>query len=326
MSIALFNPCFLTARPEVAVRNETWVGCPAAICSVSDGSPFAHAWHGFGRAGHTSASVAASHGSLSPDTSATFSEGFWWGRLPPRLLAALAASGIDSPSKLRATSDTVILSALSWADFSAYQDLLTECRRPEAPRAFDIYRLLARCPGIAGTFQISDIRQGQVPKATSSRPTPSQMKHAGWDARAICDAVADARASAGVQQSSAKTYDSHLHGVEFVCGVLGESPLPADLATIRRVSSVVGNPSTLRGWLAAWKRLHTIARLQWLGDRGPFLLAVRTGLRHCVGPPPPQKRCRRALVPPRGRGDAPSMVGCWSILRDCILLRLAGSV
>ena len=96
--------------------------------------------------------VAASHGSLSPDTSATFSEGFWWGRIPPRLLAALAASGIDSPSKLRATSDTVILSALSWADFSAYQDLLAECRRPEAPRAFHIYRLLARCPGIAGTF------------------------------------------------------------------------------------------------------------------------------------------------------------------------------
>ena len=227
-----------------------------------------------------------------------------WFRLPHGFLTALAAVGIDSLQKLRDAPESQILQAFCWNDYSAYQDLILEMRRPDGPSAFHVFRLLAKHPAIPGSFQICDFHPIARQAAAGHRhATPScnvgalqALKRSGWDARVVCDAVADARANAGVRESSAKTYDSHLRGIQFVCLILGEAPLPASLDTIRRVSSVVGNPSTLRGWLAAWRRLHLIARVPWAGDRDPFLVAVRTGLRHCVGPSPPKKRCRRALV------------------------------
>ena len=96
--------------------------------------------------------------------------------------------------------------------------------------------------------------------------------------------------------STAQTYDFHLRQIRRACSVLGECALPAHLDTVRRVTSVVGNPSTLRGWLAAWRRIHCLARLAWAGDRDPVLLAVRVGLRQTLGPAPPRQRCRRPLL------------------------------
>ena len=143
------------------------------------------------------------------------------------------------------------------------------------------------------------------------------LRREGWDLRSICDSVADARANAGVQESSARTYDAHLRGVEVVCGLLGECAFPAKLETIRRVSSVVGNPTTLRGWLAAWRRLHCVVRLPWAGDRDPFLISVRTGLRRCIGPTPPKKRCRKGLL--RRLATAAVQRQWWSAGAFCVL-------
>ena len=218
--------------------------------------------------------------------------GDFWSRIPLPLLAALAKGGIDSAKKLREAPESALLKILPWLVFTQYEDLLSELRRPEGSSEFNLFRMLAKYPAPPGSLQIGDLAPA-ASSARASRATPSsnmgalqQLKRQGWDPRAVCDAIADARANAGVRPSSANTYDSHLRGVDFVCGVLDESPLPASLATIRRVSSVVGNPSTLRGWLAAWRRLHLIARLPWPGDRDPFLLAVRAGLRHNIGPAP----------------------------------------
>lgn len=73
-------------------------------------------------------------------------------------------------------------------------------------------------------------------------------------------------------------------------------PLPATLDTIRRVTSVVDNPSILRGWLSAWRRLHCIARSAWAGDKDPFLVAIHSGLRLSLGPPSPRHGCRKSLL------------------------------
>ena len=72
--------------------------------------------------------------------------------------------------------------------------------------------------------------------------------------------------------------------------------LPAELDTIRRVTSVVNDPSTLRGWLAAWRLLHVCARFPWMGDRDPCLVAIRTGLHKRLGPLPLKRRCRKHLL------------------------------
>ena len=247
----------------------------------------------------------------------------FWSRIPLPLLAALAKGGIDSAAKLREAPAAAVLKILPWQVYTQYEDLLSELRRPEGSSVFSLFRVLAKYPAPPGSLQIGDLAPA-VGSARASRATPSsnvsalqQLKRQGWDPRAVCDAVADARANAGVRPSSANTYDSHLRGVEFVCGVLAEAPLPASLATIRRVSSVVGNPSTLRGWLAAWRRLHLIARLPWAGDRDPFLLAVRAGLRHNIGPTPPKKRCRRGTV--RRLAAAATQQHLWEVGAFCVL-------
>jgi hypothetical protein len=134
-------------------------------------------------------------------------------------------------------------------------------------------------------------------------PTPSfgiaylyAAGRAGIDLAQFCDQIADARAGSAVRESTAHMYNSHLRQIFRVCELLHACGLPASLATIRRVSSAVGNPSTLRRWLAAWRRLHCVARLRWEGDGDPFLLAVRTGLRQTLGPQLPKKRCQKQLL------------------------------
>ena len=78
--------------------------------------------------------------------------------------------------------------------------------------------------------------------------------------------------------------------------LLGEQWLPASYVTIRRVTSIVNNPSTLRGWLAAWRHLHVMASLPWLGDGDLFLRAVRIGLVKHMGPAPMRKRMRASRL------------------------------
>ena len=78
-----------------------------------------------------------------------------------------------------------------------------------------------------------------------------------------------------------------------------------------------GERLNTQGLAGGWKRLHLMARLPWSGDRDPFLVAVRTGLRHCVGPSPPKKRCRRALV--RRLAAAAAQAQWWDVGALCVL-------
>ena len=67
---------------------------------------------------------------------------------------------------------------------------------------------------------------------------------------------------------------------------------------IRRVSAVVNNPSTLRGWLSAWLQLHILSQATWAGDGDAQLYAARAGLSRQVGPIPPRGRMRRHSLCP----------------------------
>lgn len=230
-----------------------------------------------------------------------------WSRLPLPLLAALNSVGVRALSDLAALPGEGVPAALRGGVFVPFFGVIAELRRPGGPESASLFRLLLREPGAGGKVHLHDLLASSlgVPAAAVRRagPTPSSniaMLHlarsSGLDPRPFCDAVADARAGAAVRDSTACTYDSHLLQVGRACEALGESPLPASLATIRRVTSVVGHPSTLRGWLAAWRRLHCRARVPWAGDRDPFLVAVRTGMRKALGPPPVRMRCRKDLL------------------------------
>lgn len=185
---------------------------------------------------------------------------------------------------------------------ASLRGFLSELRQLHSLDLFHAYRLSVLLPCTSAST-ISALALSHSPTGWLGPPRPSanisalnQLVASGVDPRPYCDAVADARVGTAVAPSTSATYDSHLKQIHRTCLALGECPLPASLDTIRRVTAVVENPSTLRGWLAAWRRLHCVARIAWAGDRDPFLIAIHAGLRRSLGPPPPRQRCRKGLL------------------------------
>ena len=242
-----------------------------------------------------------------------------WHRLPFGILDALSRLGIACMSDLLSAPADVRARIRAHPCSEQSAALVEELLQPDGPDIFTVLRLslweapqrrvvhlenALPCPG-----PVRPRRAGQTPSWNISLLQAAARE--GADIRTICDRIADSRASSSVQESSSTTYDSHLRQIHRICRILGEPAFPASLGTIRRVSSVVGHPSTLRGWLAAWRRLHNSARLAWAADRDPFLTAVQAGLRRHLGPAPPRARCRRSLL--RKILIAAAGAGSWEI-------------
>ena len=212
----------------------------------------------------------------------------WWSLLPVKLLSALSLRGINCFKDVhaKAESDWKVL-RLS-PNMTPFGVLLDQLRQTTELDEFTLHRLLLACPGTSGGLHLCDVlAAGAIKKRPDqwvSKPSANisaleRLRAAGVDPRPWCEAVATARVRSAVAPSTAETYDSHLRQIRRACLALDVCPLPATLETIRCVSSIVSHPSTLRGWLAAWRRLHCTARQAWAGDRDPFLLAIRMGLR-----------------------------------------------
>ena len=228
----------------------------------------------------------------------------FWHRLPPAVFQILGKYGIFSPHSLLEAPGEVRSLVVGECVGGPYAAVIDALFQPGGPDVFTLLRLSLRDPSRRRASHLVDALPGVGPASTRrAGPTPSQNMiflqaaiQQGLDIRAACDRVADSRATASVQESSANTYDSHLRQIHRACQILGEPAFPASIETIRRVSSLVGHPSTLRGWLAAWRRLHHTARIPWPADRDPFLVAVQGGLRRSLGPAPTRARCRRLLL------------------------------
>ena len=141
---------------------------------------------------------------------------------------------------------------------------------------------------------------GAIGDSCTRRPVPTQTlglltraKASGQDINSILDSVVDSRAGPAVTESTARTYHSHLNQIRAACELLGVTVCPATILTIRRASAIVNNPSTLRGWLSAWRQLHILARVLWVGDSDPHLYAARAGLTRQIGPAPARGRMRK---------------------------------
>ena len=173
-----------------------------------------------------------------------------------------------------------------------------------------LHKLLAIPRKDAG-LTVHDTLHVTAPSTHRAGATPTQTLYAlreaqsnGLNITALLDGIADRRASQNLSEGSSHSYHSHLNQIRHACELLCEDWLPAALHTIRRVTSVVNNPSTLRGWLAAWRYVHIVAGATWLGDGDLFLRAVRLGLLRHVGPPPMRMRMQ-----------APRLI---KVLRYCI--------
>ena len=112
----------------------------------------------------------------------------------------------------------------------------------------------------------------------------------------LVDNLAVNRARAAVGPGSGATYASHQRMIEWACGLFGASPVPAPAQLIRRVAALVNAPSTMRGWLAAWRDLHIQQNLTRVGDADPLLRRIRIGAQKYAPPPPPKKRLRVNLL------------------------------
>ena len=119
---------------------------------------------------------------------------------------------------------------------------------------------------------------------STAGPTPTQelellarMVDSGNDIRNLLDEVAAGRARAALAHSSRGTYASHCRVIDWACSIVGESPVPASTVLISRIASVVNHPSTLRGWLAAWRDWHIACGEKWQGDQDHYLRKIRKG-------------------------------------------------
>ena len=137
-------------------------------------------------------------------------------------------------------------------------------------------------------------KQGPTPR--SNIRMLQDHKLGGGDPSIVLDAVFTARTVGALADATHQTYASHLRMISWACDVLGVSPLPASLLSIQRITAIVNDASTLRGWLAAWKSAHELVGQQWLGDADPRLRMARVGLARLTPPSRPRKRARRSTT------------------------------
>ena len=223
-----------------------------------------------------------------------------WSRLPPPVVAALRQQGVHCVDALRALSDARFqqltlapcllqasqgaLAALRHQPFDEALFLQHVLTLPRPRSGLTVHAAMGLC-AVASPFA--------GPPPTSTLSALSRAAHQGTDIASILDGVADWRAGCGIGPATANTYASHFRQIRFACLLLKQSAVPATLSTIRRVSSVVNHPSTLRGWLAAWRHIHLLGHHTWAGDGDSFLRAVRLGLVKSMGPPILRKRMRK---------------------------------
>jgi hypothetical protein len=134
-------------------------------------------------------------------------------------------------------------------------------------------------------------------------PTPTavlkllhEFKQSGGDLNALADEKIQGRMAAGIEDTTSATYFSFINMLQWACSVFECEVCPAHLQSIRRVALVCNNPSTLRGWLAAWRRLHMQRGHPWEGDKDAVLKAIRIGTLKATPVGPPKRRVRRPLL------------------------------
>jgi hypothetical protein len=222
-------------------------------------------------------------------------------RLPVQVLRLLASElGASNFASLQSLPESDFLRALGAScRLSPLAPLLQSLTQQPFDEARFMQQLWA-CPfqdagttvhATLGLVSCSQGRAGPTPSATIR--ALGEAQRAGVVIGSVLDGVADRRASCSLRPGTRTTYSSHFFQIRQACRMLGASPLPASLDTVRRVASVVNNPSTLRGWLSAWRQFHIQARRDWAGDGDAFLRAARLGLAKSAPPPLPRRRLRK---------------------------------
>ena len=141
-----------------------------------------------------------------------------------------------------------------------------------------------------------DPRHRAGPPPTAVLNLLKHFKTSGGDVAALADETLHGRMAAGIEDSTGITYYSHINMLEWACSIFDCPIVPAGLHHIRRVALVCNSPSTLRGWLAAWRRLHLQRGSPWEGDSDAVLKAIRIGTLRAAPAGPPNRRVRRQLL------------------------------
>ena len=197
---------------------------------------------------------------------------------------------------LRSNAGNAARSVIDWRFAQARMRLRATHTAPQVHRALSIEP--AQVPGPWG-------QAGPTPRANLR--LLAQCKEAGGDPAAVLDGVLTSRVAAAFADTTHSTYSSHLNMIGWACDILDAQPIPARLITVQRVAGVINDPSTLRGWLAAWKAAHDMLGQRWAGDLDPRLRMARAGVARLAPPPRPRKRARRQ--------DVIAMVR-WALHRD----------
>ena len=235
-------------------------------------------------------------------------EDYYWWRLPEEARRNVAVHGIDSCSKLIGLKGPDFGFLLFHDDIKIFARLLGIIRSARTRRAdmMSIWeREMLRIPlaykahtvhKAVGVHAGFNPRHRAGPAPASVLRLLAQLKTDGADPGALADQTVQARIAAGIEDSTGHTYHSHLNMIEWACEIYGSPMCPASMQTIRRVATVCNNPNTLRGWLAAWRRLHLQRGVLWQGDRDPILQAIRTGTLKSLPAGPPKRRVRLHLL------------------------------
>lgn len=114
--------------------------------------------------------------------------------------------------------------------------------------------------------RVIDITGGQYRGKERAGPTPSfnlqllaQLQAEGYDVRQVLRKVILGKLATSIRDQSAVTYGSHEQSIRRFCKVMDEPVVPATREGVIMYSATIDHPDTLRGHLAAWKRLHMLA-------------------------------------------------------------------
>ena len=117
----------------------------------------------------------------------------------------------------------------------------------------------------------------------------SRAQHYNSDPAHITDVFVAARVLASVRPSTVKAYISALRLIFLFCSLLRCPMIPASRQSIWRFSSLISNESSLRVYLAAWRKAHILAGFWWPCEACLILRDIRRGVRNLMparGPRP----------------------------------------
>jgi len=228
------------------------------------------------------------------------------------LQARIAQSGVQFPTSGGFTSDLLAAYFRTWnvgapqpfprgfqhlmpeADPSlvrAQSLLIQTFRARRLPQPRDVVQFVTGASGES----VSHV-DGAPPRQNFQALQTAQQ--GGYDPRLVADAFVGSRLLTSLRESTVESYLSALRIVFLFCHILHCDMIPASRQSIWRFAALISNASSLKVYLAAWRKAHILSGFYWPCEACPILRDIRKGVANmmAVRGLRPRIRARRLIA------------------------------